>query len=243
MARAYNLTSFPPLPYRFSKHPRNPSPAPNSALASARRGSLDLELDDLRLSGVLGDGGSGVVLCGMLGTVPVRQEGGKGGRGRERGRGEGAREGGREGGRRRRLGGRKLLFHMVATPKQTPPSITALPKQTTPLPFHRWPSRSSRCPRWTSCCCSRRGGRRGRRQQPPRQEPEQRRREEGQGRAQPPATAPRWRRLRQPPPPPPRPSRRRLAAARRRRLTAARPPAPSCTRRSGTCCATPWSWR
>ncbi|PNH04942.1 hypothetical protein TSOC_008829, partial [Tetrabaena socialis] len=32
---------------------------------------LDLELEDLRLSGVLGDGGSGVVLCGMLATVPV----------------------------------------------------------------------------------------------------------------------------------------------------------------------------
>ncbi|KAG2422184.1 hypothetical protein HXX76_016223 [Chlamydomonas incerta] len=43
----------------------------DGALAGARRGSLDLELDDLRLSGVLGDGGSGVVLCGMLGTVPV----------------------------------------------------------------------------------------------------------------------------------------------------------------------------
>ncbi|KAG2484999.1 hypothetical protein HYH03_016203 [Edaphochlamys debaryana] len=40
------------------------------ALASTRR-SLDLELEDLRLSGVLGDGGSGVVLCGMLATVPV----------------------------------------------------------------------------------------------------------------------------------------------------------------------------
>ncbi|GLC52836.1 hypothetical protein PLESTB_000673900 [Pleodorina starrii] len=42
----------------------------DSAIVSARR-SMDLELEDLRLSGVLGDGGSGVVLCGMLGTVPV----------------------------------------------------------------------------------------------------------------------------------------------------------------------------
>ncbi|GIL63273.1 hypothetical protein Vafri_17375 [Volvox africanus] len=42
----------------------------DSAVVSARR-SMDLELEDLRLSGVLGDGGSGVVLCGMLGTVPV----------------------------------------------------------------------------------------------------------------------------------------------------------------------------